>query len=61
MNMSGCKWYEKGINFMYVDKWWCLHYLTNCNAVLSIGQRTANLTYNIGNDSNIVVRTYHLV
>ena len=61
MNMSGCRWYEKGVNFMYVDTWWCLHYLTNCNAAaLSIGQHTANLTYNIVNDSDIVVRTYHL-
>ena len=48
MNMSGCKWYEKGINFTYVDKWWCLPYLKNCNAAaLSIGQCTANLTYNM--------------
>ena len=61
MNMSGCKWYDKGINFMYVDKWWCLHYLENCNAAaLSIGQCTANLTYNIVNGSDMVVRTYHL-
>ena len=29
-------------------------------AVLSIGQRTANLTYNIVNDSDIVDRTYYL-
>ena len=61
MNMSGCKWYKKSINFMYDDKWWCLRYLKNCNAAaLSIGQRTANLTYNIVNDSDIAVRTYHL-
>ena len=53
--------YEKGINFMYVDKWWCLHYLKACNATaLSTGQSTANLTYNIVNDSDIDVRTYHL-
>ena len=57
--MSGCKWYEKGINFMYVDE--CLHYLKNSNAAaLSIGQRTANLTYSIVNNSDIVVRAYHL-
>ena len=56
MNMSGYKWYEKGINFMYVDKWWSLHYLKNCNAAaLSVGQRTASLTYNIVNDSDIVL------
>ena len=60
MNMSGCNWYE-AFNFMYVDKWWCLHYLKNCNAAaLSTGKRTANLTSNIVNDSDIVVRTYHL-
>ena len=35
--------------------------LKNCNAAaLSIGQRTANWTYNIVNNSDIVVRTYHL-
>ena len=46
---------------MYVDKCWCLHYFKNCNAAaLSVGQSTANLTYNIVNDSGIVVRTYHL-
>ena len=46
---------------MYVDKWLCLHYLKNCNvAALSIGRHTTTLTYNIVNDSDIVVRTYHL-
>ena len=53
--------YEKSIYFMYFDKWWCLHYLKNCSAAaLSIGQRTADLTYNVVNDSDIVVRTYDL-
>ena len=37
---------------MYVDKWWCLHYLKNCNA-----WALSYLTYNIVNDSDIVVRT----
>ena len=43
---------------MYIDKWWCLHYLKNCNAAaLPVGKRTANLTYNIVNDADMVVRT----
>ena len=57
MNMSGCKWYEKGINFIY-------SMLTGGGVCIiltafSLGQRTANMTYNIVNNSDIVVRTYH--
>ena len=54
MNMSGCKWYEKGIIIS------CMLTSGGVCIVLKTAMLQLYLLANIVNDSDIVVRTYHL-